>query len=426
MSSPAGTRREVAYRVFAAEFDDAVLEHSSGESERAPNYVITPAGARINRLFAIGVLTEVDQVGGDVLRGRVVDPTGAFVCYAGQYQPEAMTFLEEAAVPSYVAVTGKARTFQPDDGDRIFTSVRPETLNTVDAATRDRWTVQTAEHTIDRVGTCAAAIDRSERGEALRRALLDAGVSEALAEGISLAIDHYGTTKAYLAALQTIARQALEVVAGVRDEVDPLTIEPSGDGPVEVDFVTESTDWPGTMDTEAPASTTTESAESITVGTDTGEPAGDAPEVETTRSADAGEEAAGRTDEMYEFDAEERAEIEAEYGTEFSTGSEIDEPGQADIDTADEPPAAPDESPPVDAESSGESEDASTESPSLDDVVVAVIRDADDSAGAEREHVISTIVEEHDADRDTVEAAIHDAMMRGECYEPEDGLLKAI
>ena len=72
-------RREVAYRLFAAEYDDATLDHSESDEERAPNYVVTPTGARVNRLFAVGVLTEIEEVNEEVLRARIVDPTGAFV-----------------------------------------------------------------------------------------------------------------------------------------------------------------------------------------------------------------------------------------------------------------------------------------------------------------------------------------------------------
>ena len=75
MSADSGPgNREVAYRVFAAEFEDSTISHSESDEERAPNYVITPTGARANRLFVVGVLTEVEQVNEDMLRGRVVDP----------------------------------------------------------------------------------------------------------------------------------------------------------------------------------------------------------------------------------------------------------------------------------------------------------------------------------------------------------------
>ncbi len=150
-------RREVAHRLFAAEFDDADLSYSESDEERAPNYVVTPTGARVNRLFLVGALTELEQVNDDVLRARVVDPTGPFVSYAGQYQPDELAFLEAADPPMFVAVTGKARTFQPDDSDRVFTSVRPESISEVDADTRDRWVVQAAEQTVSRIGQMASA-----------------------------------------------------------------------------------------------------------------------------------------------------------------------------------------------------------------------------------------------------------------------------
>ena len=223
-------RREVAYRLFATEFEDADLSYSESDEERAPNYVVTPTGARINRLFAVGVLTEVEQVSDDVLRGRVVDPTGAFVLYAGQYQPDEMAFLEAADTPTFVAVTGKARTFQPEDSDRVFTSIRPETINEVDANTRDRWTVQAVEHTLDRIAAVAGALAREERGDDLRAALQEHGVDEGLAAGIPVAIDHYGTTPTYLAALQDTALDAARVVAGTTDEVESLDVSPDAQG----------------------------------------------------------------------------------------------------------------------------------------------------------------------------------------------------
>ncbi|WP_336339310.1 hypothetical protein [Haloarcula brevis] len=222
-------RREVAHRLFAAEFDDADFSYSESDEERAPNYVVTPTGARVNRLFLVGVLTELEQVNDDVLRARVVDPTGPFVVYAGQYQPDELAFLEAAEPPMFVAVTGKARTFQPEDSDRVFTSVRPESISEVDADTRDRWVVQAAEQTVARIGRMAGAKQTGLAGEDLRNALLEDGVDESAAAGIALALDHYGTTGDYLDALRTTALDAARVVAGDTDEAVGLSLSP-GDG----------------------------------------------------------------------------------------------------------------------------------------------------------------------------------------------------
>ncbi len=235
MSADSGPgNREIARRLFAAEFDDASLSYSESDEERAPNYVVTPTGARVNRLFAVGVLTEVEQVNEDSLRGRVVDSTGAFVTYAGQYQPDEHAFLNRTEPPTFVALSGKARTFEPEDSDRVFTSVRPESINEVDADTRDRWVVSAAERTLHRIAVFAAALESALRGDDLRAALADAGVDPSLAAGIPKAIDHYDTGTTYLEAVRSLAIEAVEQVAGDRDAVGALETEPDAAGAAEL------------------------------------------------------------------------------------------------------------------------------------------------------------------------------------------------
>ncbi|QHS17993.1 DNA-binding protein [haloarchaeon 3A1-DGR] len=144
--------REVARRVFATEFNDAGYTFKESEDERAPVYSLLPTGESANRVFFVGTLTEKDDVGEDneYWRGRIVDPTGTFFVYAGQYQPEAANTLRELEPPAYVAVVGKPRTYETDDGS-INVSVRPESITRVDAVVRDRWVTETAERTLERV-----------------------------------------------------------------------------------------------------------------------------------------------------------------------------------------------------------------------------------------------------------------------------------
>jgi len=584
-------RREVAWRVFAAEFDDADFEHSESDEERAPNYVITPTGARVNRLFAVGVLTQVEQVSDDVLRARIVDPTGAFVVYAGQYQPDEMAFLEGAEPPMFVAVTGKARTFQPEDSDRVFTSVRPESINAVDADTRDRWVVQTAEQTLARVSTFADALDSGATGEELRESLASAGVDDGLAAGVPLALDHYGTTKEYLAEVWDLSVDAARVVAGEidADDVGALALAPDEGGDVagvDLDYsVAESgevaelettdpepTDEP-TSEAETPSEPQTETGESETASEESPEPEptetvsesepestesdestvtesatddlGDVPTstVESSEAADAETEAedaaeqgsasrstdhesvedaadaadlqdeigtdepptvedeqdtasgeafepdtdagdegpdigtAGAGDEMYEFDDEEREEVEDEYGLEFSSGTEVDEPGEADIETPDaEAPGAetperetdldevePDAGEPAedvgtetlqDVESArGGTEDAAetgeqaieddatagaavdedepadaegAEPENLEEVVMETMRERNEGDGVARETLLAAVVQEYDVTPADVEDALESALMGGRCYESGEDTLKPI
>ena len=156
MSADAPTR-EVARRAFAREFNDASYTFKESDDERAPVYLLLPTGEHANRVMIVGTLTETEDVGEDseYWRGRIVDPTGTFFVYAGQYQPEAANTLRELTAPSYVAVVGKPRTYETDDGS-VNVSLRPESITEVDAATRNRWVVETARRTLERIDAAAA------------------------------------------------------------------------------------------------------------------------------------------------------------------------------------------------------------------------------------------------------------------------------
>ena len=145
--------REIARRAFAVEFNDTTHTFTESDDERAPVYALLPTGARANRVFVVGTLTETDDVGEDAeyWQGRIVDPNGdTYFTYAGQYQPEAASMLRELEPPAYVAVVGKPRTFETDEGE-VNVSIRPESITTVDEATRNRWVIETAERTIERL-----------------------------------------------------------------------------------------------------------------------------------------------------------------------------------------------------------------------------------------------------------------------------------
>jgi RPA family protein len=147
-----GFVREVAHRVFAAEFKESNLQAKEGQDQYSPQYLITPTGAKCNRVFIVGTLTEKEDVGTDneFWRGRIVDPTGAFFVTAGQYQPEAAQVLAKTTPPEFIAVIGKPNTFTTKEGN-MLTSIRAESLQIVDAATRDRWVVDTAKLTMARL-----------------------------------------------------------------------------------------------------------------------------------------------------------------------------------------------------------------------------------------------------------------------------------
>ncbi|MDD1743269.1 MAG: glycerol dehydrogenase [Methanomassiliicoccales archaeon] len=181
--------REVAWRVFAGEYNSSNLE-IKGEGERAPSYIVTPLGAMINRVFLVGVLTDLDNIGtgGEPLwRARLSDPTGTFYVSSGQYQPEATATLSKIEPPAFIAVVGKTRTYSPEEGT-MYVSIRPEKVTVVDAGIRDYWVLEACRSTLRRI---EAMSDAKEMAVPTVDELVKLGHSRLLSEGVVKACEHY-------------------------------------------------------------------------------------------------------------------------------------------------------------------------------------------------------------------------------------------
>ncbi len=159
-----GFYREVARRVFSQELKDSNLASRDENDQYAPQYVLTPTGAKVNRIFLVGTLIEKEDIGTDseYWRGRISDPTGSFLVYAGQYQPEASQFLADCELPAFVAVVGKTSTYTTDDGN-VLTSIRPESIQQVNELTRDLWVLDTAKQTLERIRAVEAEEDPNSK-----------------------------------------------------------------------------------------------------------------------------------------------------------------------------------------------------------------------------------------------------------------------
>lgn len=181
-------KRETAWRVFAGEFNDSTLE-IKGEGDMSPSYIITPLGAKINRLFIIGVLTDVENISeeGDMLRAHISDPTGVFTIYSGEYQKDATDALSNIEVPAFVAVIGKTNAYTPEEGN-ILVSIRPEKVIEVNSMTRDQWILETCKITKNRIEAVLEAMKLSDKNvDAIKKL----GYSMELSEGITEALKNY-------------------------------------------------------------------------------------------------------------------------------------------------------------------------------------------------------------------------------------------
>ncbi len=181
-------KRQPAWRIFAAEYNDTTLE-TKAEEEKSPSFVISPLGSKINRVFITGVLTDVENVSedGEFLRAHISDPTGVFTLYSGQFQQEATTTLQNIEVPAFVSIVGKVRTYEPEEGT-LFVSVRPELVNEVTSEHRDRWIVDVCNHTKLRI---EAMKEAQKLSPPKAYDLQQLGYPRNLAEGICAALNHY-------------------------------------------------------------------------------------------------------------------------------------------------------------------------------------------------------------------------------------------
>jgi RPA family protein len=191
---------EGAIRVFAGEFGRATL--SIPEESGSPASVLTPGGACCRLMFIAGALTEVEE-SGDLIRGRIADPTGGFDLVTGGKNIDIISLFRKIPVPSFISVLGNAQLYRRN-GNTVL-SVRPDHMAVVDRAVRDRWVLATAAATLMRLETVR---------NALKNPCTD--------KRISLAITHYHIS---IRDLDELADMVENAVKSVRPDDIPKTEE---------------------------------------------------------------------------------------------------------------------------------------------------------------------------------------------------------
>ena len=202
--------RETAWRVFATELNSSTLEIKATE-EKAPSYIVSPLGAKINRVLIAGVMTEKENIGSEdepMWKARIQDVSGSFYINVGRYQPEASAAIADLEVPCFVAAVGRVRTYTTDD-QRVFISVRPEHIIKIEESVRNDWILETAKSTWKRLTDTKKVLGM---GDATEKDLIAAGMSPTEAFGITYALDNYGQmpdSSLYLKTIQAALRMLL-------------------------------------------------------------------------------------------------------------------------------------------------------------------------------------------------------------------------
>ncbi|MBO5547781.1 MAG: glycerol dehydrogenase [Candidatus Methanomethylophilaceae archaeon] len=223
--------RETAWRVFATELNSSTLEIKATE-EKAPSYIVTPLGAKINRVLIAGVMTEKENTGSEeepMWRARIQDVSGSFYINVGRFQPEAAATMADLEAPCFVAAVGRVRAYNADDG-RVLISVRPEHVIPITEDVRKEWILETAKSTWRRLTNTKWVLGM---GDATEQDLIKAGMSPVEAFGITYALDNYGQmpdSSLYLKTIQAALRMLLpdrdvdlgfpEDLSGEPDEIE--------------------------------------------------------------------------------------------------------------------------------------------------------------------------------------------------------------
>jgi RPA family protein len=145
--------REPAWRVFSNELLASSVEEK-GTGEWAASYLLSPLGARMNRVLLFGRLDPPETLGNDearpFLRSRLTDPTGTVTVTAGSYQPRALAALRAVTCSGEYMVVGKAHRFVARNGT-AYPSVRAEALRNVDAEDLGGAWAEAADQTLTRI-----------------------------------------------------------------------------------------------------------------------------------------------------------------------------------------------------------------------------------------------------------------------------------
>ena len=182
-------RREPGVLVLAKELSAAIEKHVE-DREYSPTYLISEIGAKLSRVLIGGVLDQLENRGTDddpFYTARVIDPNGDFYyLQAGQYNPEGATALSklEAGVP--ILCVGKVRARTPEDSERTYVSVQPESIRAVSMDEVSHWAVKACDKLNNRINANKAFGNDEE-------ALKKANLTRREMDGLELSKEFYPT-----------------------------------------------------------------------------------------------------------------------------------------------------------------------------------------------------------------------------------------
>ena len=182
-------RREPGVLVLAKELSASIEKHVE-DREYSPTYLISEIGSKLSRVLIGGILDQLENRGDEndpFYTARVIDPNGDFYyLQAGQYNPEAAMALSKLEIGVPVLCVGKVRARTPEDSERTYVSVQPESIRAVSMDEVNHWAIKACDTLMRRINTKKAfGVDED--------VLKKANLSQREKDGLELSNEFYPT-----------------------------------------------------------------------------------------------------------------------------------------------------------------------------------------------------------------------------------------
>ena len=204
-------RREPGILVLAQELSSSIEKHVE-DREYSPTYLISEIGGKLSRVLIAGVLDQIENRGSEedpFYTARVIDPNGDYYyLQAGQYNPEGAAALSKLEIGVPVLCVGKVRARTPEDSERTYVSVQPESIRAVTMNEVNHWAVRACDALMLRIKATKTFEDEEEFGKLK--------LNEREIDGIKLSKDFYQSVA--LENYQALLYNCLTRLAG--DEIE--------------------------------------------------------------------------------------------------------------------------------------------------------------------------------------------------------------
>ena len=182
-------RREPGVLVLAKELSASIEKHVE-DREYSPPYLISEIGSKLSRVLIGGILDQLENRGDEndpFYTARVIDPNGDFYyLQAGQYNPEGAMALSKLEIGVPILCVGKVRARTPEDSERTYVSVQPESIRAVSMDEVNHWAIKACDTLMRRINTKKAfGVDQD--------VLKKANLSQREKDGLELSNEFYPT-----------------------------------------------------------------------------------------------------------------------------------------------------------------------------------------------------------------------------------------